>query len=134
MSDNVKQVVPFFMVENLAHSVAFYVDGLGFRKTKEWAPEGQLRWCWLEIGQAAIMLQDYLPGQTPNVTRGLGVTISFQCDDALAIYHTAMASGLTPQKPFVGNGMWVVAIIDPDGYRVEFESPTDVPEGTEFAD
>ena len=26
---------------------------------------------------------------------------------------------------FVGNGLWVVPVTDPDGYRMEFESPTD---------
>jgi hypothetical protein len=28
--------------------------------------------------------------------------------------------------------MWVTSLRDPDGYSVEFESPTDVPEGTTF--
>jgi uncharacterized glyoxalase superfamily protein PhnB len=28
--------------------------------------------------------------------------------------------------------MWVTSLRDPDGYRLEFESPTDVPEGTVF--
>jgi hypothetical protein len=28
--------------------------------------------------------------------------------------------------------MWVTALADPDGYRIEFESPTDEPEDTEF--
>jgi hypothetical protein len=30
----------------------------------------------------------------------------------------------------VGNGLWVVSLTDPDGYRLDFESPTDAPEGT----
>ena len=30
--------------------------------------------------------------------------------------------------------LWVTSLIDPDGYRLEFESPTDVPEGTEYSD
>jgi lactoylglutathione lyase len=29
--------------------------------------------------------------------------------------------------------MWVTSLFDPDGYRIEFESPTDVPEETEFS-
>ena len=29
--------------------------------------------------------------------------------------------------------MWVFSVTDPDGYRLEFESPTDVPEGTEYS-
>ena len=34
---------------------------------------------------------------------------------------------------FVGNGLWVVTFLDPDGYRIEFESPTDVPEETVYS-
>ncbi len=46
---NVKQAVPFFGVTKIEASVRFYVDGLGFTKTKEWVPEGRLRWCWLQV-------------------------------------------------------------------------------------
>lgn len=42
------------------------------------------------------------------------------------------SGGLTPRRPFVGNALWVVDITDPDGYRLEFESPTDMPEETEY--
>jgi hypothetical protein len=42
-------------------------------------------------------------------------------------------TGVQASKPFVGNGMWVTCLFDPDGYRIEFESPTDVPEETEFS-
>jgi len=34
-------------------------------------------------------------------------------------------------RPFVGNGMWVTSISDPDGYRIDFESYTDAPEDSE---
>jgi hypothetical protein len=30
--------------------------------------------------------------------------------------------------------MWVTAFTDPDGHKIDFESPTDVPEETEFAE
>lgn len=31
-------------------------------------------------------------------------------------------------NPFVGNGMWVTSLADPDGYWIDFESLMDVPE------
>ena len=31
------------------------------------------------------------------------------------------------------NAMWVTALVDADGYRVQFESPTTVPEDTTFS-
>lgn len=59
MNPNVKQAVPFFHVTDIDASLRFYVDGLGFVMTKQWDPEGRVRWCWLEIGAAAVMLQEY---------------------------------------------------------------------------
>jgi lactoylglutathione lyase len=117
---NIKQAVPFFWVSNMEASLRFYVDGLGYTRTN-----GKLRWCWLERDSAAHMLQEYEPGKAPSTKRGEGVSICFQCNDALAIYHQAIARGLHPQRPFVGNAMWVVILTDPDGYKLDFESPTD---------
>lgn len=49
------------------------------------------------------------------------------------VHHEALARGLEASRPFVGNGLWVTSLTDPDGYRLEFESPADVPEGTEYS-
>jgi catechol 2,3-dioxygenase-like lactoylglutathione lyase family enzyme len=46
---NVKQAVPFFRVTDIEVSVRYYVDNLGFEMTKQWVPEGKLRWCWLQL-------------------------------------------------------------------------------------
>ena len=74
------------------------------------------------------MLQEDRPGKLPANKRGEGVSICFQCKDAIAIYRDAIARGLQPQRPFVGNSMWVTILHDPDGYTLDFESPTDAPE------
>jgi len=135
---NVKQAVPFFHVSNMEESLRFYVDGLGFEMTRKWSDEGKLRWCWLEIGDAALMLQEFRKeghdSWKPSCKVGEGVSVSFTCEDALAIYHDAAARGIKAGKnPFVGNALWVVPFSDPDGYRIEFASPTDVPEETEYS-
>jgi len=130
-SENVQQAVPFLMVSNIQTSLRFYTDGLGFRKTREWINRGKLAWCWLELGGAAIMLQEYGPNSDLTTAKlGQGISIGFQCKDALAIYHDASARGLTPRTPFVGNAMWVTILSDPDGYKLDFESPTTIPEET----
>jgi lactoylglutathione lyase len=135
---NVQQAVPFFMVSNMEASLLFYVEGLGFTRTKHWIPDaesGKIRWCWLELGNAAIMLQEYGPNSPLNTAKlGEGVSVCFQCKDALVIYHEARTCGLTPRTPFVGNNMWVTILTDPDGYKLDFESPTDVPEETVYTD
>jgi catechol 2,3-dioxygenase-like lactoylglutathione lyase family enzyme len=51
--------VPFFLVTNIEESVRYYVDGLGFEMTNKWIDEGKLRWCWLERGGVALMLQEF---------------------------------------------------------------------------
>jgi len=137
---NVKQAVPFFGVTSMESSLRFYVDGLGFKMKNHWIPDraedhpdGRIRWCWLELGEAAIMLQEFLPERRPKEALGTGVNVCFQCEDALALYREFKSRGIqTLQRPSVGNRLWVVPLTDPDGYRVEFSSPTDAPEESEF--
>ena len=135
---NVQQAVPFFMVNDIEASLRFYVDGLGFTKTIEWVPEGKLEWCWLELGGVALMLQEFRKsGQGASVRAqklGVGVSICFICKDAVALYREFKARGVEAKRPFVGNRMWVTSLVDPDGYRLDFESPTDAPEESELAD
>jgi lactoylglutathione lyase len=131
---NIQQVVPFLWVSNLEASLHFYVDGLGFEKTKEWIDDGKLRWCWLQLEGAALMLQEFSPEKRPPGKLGEGVSLCFQCKDALVIYHAALARGLNPQLPFVGNAMWVTILPDPDGYKLDFESPTNAPEESLYSD
>jgi hypothetical protein len=135
---NVKQAVPFFAVSNMEASVRYYVDGLGFEMTIKWIDEGKLRWCWLELGDASLMLQEYRTeghdSWKPEGKLGVGVSICFICEDALAIYREVTARGIHASMPFVSNGMWNTGLSDPDGYRLEFESDTDVPEGTRYSE
>ena len=135
---NVRQAVPFFGVSSMEVSYKYYVDGLGCVMKHQWVVDGKLRWCWLQLGEAAIMLQEFWKeGQdayVPQAKVGQGVTISFQCRDALAFYREVTRRGIQASRPVVGNGMWVTSLSDPDGYRIDFESPTDQPEETEYSD
>ena len=141
-SVNVKQAVPFFGVSNMEASLRFYVDGLGFDMTKSWIPDaadnnpdGRIRWCWLQLGDASLMLQEFRPGGRPKEPLGTGASVCFMCEDALALYRELKSRGIqTRKRPFVGNNLWVVPVTDPDGYRLEFESPTDAPEESELAE
>jgi hypothetical protein len=40
------------------------------------------------------------------------------------------AGGRAPRA--VGDGLWVTSVQDPDDYRPDFESPTDLPEETVY--
>ena len=137
-NENLRQAVPFFMVTDIDASARFYVDGLQFEMTHRWIDEGKLRWCWLCRGGAAVMLQEFWkegPHASAPVGRlGEGVSTYFLCEDAIALYREFTSRSVPARRPFVGNGMWVTSLNDPDGYRIEFESPTDVPEDTTYAD
>jgi catechol 2,3-dioxygenase-like lactoylglutathione lyase family enzyme len=134
---NVKEVVPFFSVSNMERSVRYYLDGLGFTMEKKWVVDGKVRWCWLALGEAALMLQEFskkrLESGVAQRKLGEGVSLCFQCQDALAIYHEVRSRGVEASEPQVGNAMWVTGLTDPDGYRLEFASPTDTPEETKLS-
>ena len=106
--------------------------------TKKWIVERKLRWCWLQNGGAALMLQEFRKeghdSWAPSAKAGEGVSICFPCKGALEIYRETKSRGLHPSRPFVGNELWVTSLSDPDGYKIEFESPTDVSEDTQLSD
>jgi catechol 2,3-dioxygenase-like lactoylglutathione lyase family enzyme len=135
---NLQQAVPFFGVASMEASLRFYVEGLGFAMKQRWIDEGKLRWCWLERGGAALMLQEFRreghDSWTPAGKLGEGMSICFICEDALALYHEFRGRGLEASVPFVGNRMWVTSLRDPDGYQLHFESYTDVAEETVYAE
>ncbi len=160
---NVTAVVPLLMVTNMERSLAFYVAGLRFTIEKRWIPDGRLRWCWMSLGGAALMLQEAVNSSPEKIAAagvlGKGVSLNFQCSDALAIYRDAAARGIVSfargahqarslaiyrdaaargipalREPQVGNFAWEIGFADPDGYRIHFSSPTDLPEETLLSD
>src|ERR1700759_3641528 len=122
-SQNIKAVVPFLMVEDMVRSLSFYVNGLGFTVGNTWEPNGKLTWCWLQREGASLMLQEYgRNDHRVSVQKCVGVGLCCQCMDALALYQEFLAKGVVVQEPFVGNNLWDVALTDPDGYSIHFES------------
>ena len=64
---------------------------------------------------------------------GLGISIYFICQDAIKIYKELIKNQINASEPFVSNSMWLTSVRDPDGYEVNFESYTDVPEETKYS-
>lgn len=133
-SVNVEKAIPFFGVTNMEASLRYYIDGVGFEMANKWVVDGKVRWCWLQYGGASLMLQEFLKEHIPGGKLGEGMSVCFMCKDALAIYREVTARGIKARRPFVGNGLWVTPMIDPDGYRIYFESPTDAPEESEYTE
>jgi lactoylglutathione lyase len=135
---NVRTVVPFLSLADMQRSLRYYVDGLGFSIKQEWVIDGKVRWCWLERGDAALMLQEFPRERRdtwgPQGKVGAGVSLWFICDDTLAMYAEICSRTIDCSEPQVGNGMCVITLSDPDGYHLNFESPTDTPEGAKLSD
>jgi lactoylglutathione lyase len=119
-------------------SLRFYVDGLGFTIKHKWVVDERLRWCWLQLGGAALMLQTFANDghhvKPASGKLGEGVSLEFQCLDAVALYREFISRGLDASEPEVGNSLWVTGLCDPDGYRLGFGSPTDTPEDTKLSE
>jgi lactoylglutathione lyase len=135
---NVQQVIPFFRIADMDRSLRFYLDGLGFTLKNKWVVDNKIRWCMLELGGAALMLQTFEREDgsvvIPPGKLGLAVSLEFQCQDAITLYREFISRGLTASEPQVGNNMWVTGLTDPDGYHLGFESTTDTPEDTKLSD
>jgi lactoylglutathione lyase len=70
----------------------------------------------------------------PQGALGQGVSRRFQCEDGVALYREFLSRGIEAKEPFVGNSMWVTVLSDPDGYKLDFESPTDLPGDTKLSE
>ena len=112
-------------VADLEAARRFYVDGLGFTIKIKWEPDGRIRWCWLERDNVSLMLQEFWkkgehgdsPGP-PETPFAPGMSICFMCSDAIALYRQFCGRGIAAARPFVGNGLWVTSVMDPDGYKL----------------
>jgi catechol 2,3-dioxygenase-like lactoylglutathione lyase family enzyme len=125
-----------FWVRDLAASLLFYRDGLGFAVDRQWIDEGRLRWCWMTRDSAALMLQEAGregPRHGRHDETTATVIVHFICRDAIGAWRELLARGVAAKRPFVGNAMWVTEVVDPDGHRLVFESPTDAAEESEYA-
>ncbi len=136
---NVMQAVPFFWVEDMDASLNFYIKGLGFELKTKWEPRGRIEWCWLQLGNASIMLQEHMKwGEHVTALyenkKGVGVSINFMCKDSITLYHEFKSKGIDVSEPMVGNGLWEIMVTDPDGFKLFFESETDIPEDTKYSD
>ena len=134
MSANVTEAVPFFGVVDMERTLGFYIDGLGFELQNKWVVNGKIRWCWLALGGAALMLQEFAKTRVPAGKLGEGMSLNFQCKDALGLYDELIGRKVEAAEPQVGNGLWTFGVTDPDGYKLFFASPTDVPEETKLSE
>jgi 2-C-methyl-D-erythritol 4-phosphate cytidylyltransferase len=125
LDQGVRQLWPLLFIQDIARSVTFYRDRLGFTLAQQAESNGKLFWCRLERGGASIMLQQVQDTEDgPPQARGRGVAFYFVCDDADAVYEEFTSRGLTLKPPEIAYyGMKQLFVPEPDGYTICFESP-----------
>ncbi len=117
-------VAPEFFVPDVAASVRFYVEQLGFRPHRV-EPDFAV----LALGESIIMLADQrmygAMGGAAAVERGAFVDIRFVVPDVDAVHRRCFERGVTivhdiADRPY---GLRDFIIRDSDGFRLRFASP-----------
>lgn len=122
-------IIPLLNVQDVARSLAFWRDGLGFEvlQTYEW--EGRLAWAQLGKGQVRLMLNGRGgdPGHRLARERYTDAVLCIAVDDVHALVRELRARGLEVEDPEAQDyGLDEVVLRDPDGYDLALSSPTDL--------
>lgn len=131
MSIEVRGMSPLLEVFDMAASLAFYRDKLGFAVTGDSGRGDESGWVMLELGNATIMLNTaYDDGERPEapdparMAAHRDTCIYFACPDVDAAYEHLKANGIKSEPPAVAPyGMKQLYITDPDNYNICFQCP-----------
>ena len=118
-----REISPAFTVDDLARSVAFYTDILGFTIEERWEDGGKLMGVTVKAGRAHLNLSqdDFAKGR--NRAKGVGHRI--YCDtvqdlDQLAARIKARGATLDREPMDMPWGNRTFALTDPDGFKITF--------------
>ena len=126
-------LVPLLQVFDMAESVAFYRDVLGFELVEHSpeieAAEGRyFHWCWLRNGGGELMLNtlhdagERPPARDPARTARLGddICLYLGCADLDGAWAELQARGVASARAPVTTpyGMRQLYLADPDGYGI----------------
>jgi len=94
--------------------------------------DGKIRWCWLELGRAGIMLQEYGPTlHSPNAKQARASLSASNAATALAIYRDALSRALEPSVP--SSATHVGHHFSPTRrLQTRLRNPTDAPKETDL--
>jgi uncharacterized glyoxalase superfamily protein PhnB len=114
-------------VADLARSVAWYRDIVGFTEGERWESDGQLRGIQLKAGLVEVMLNQDDGAQGRDRVKGVGVRLwasTVQDVDRLAAEIGARGGVLTDEPGDLPWGGRAFGLTDPDGYRLMVVSAT----------
>lgn len=121
-------ITPFFIVSNLADSVSFYVDKLGF---EIWytGPDDDPYWAMVGRGPVSIMLKaiahDIKPIPNPTRHEWAAWDAYISAEEPDALFEEYSAAGVVFRQPIHDNsdGLRGFEVTDADGYVLFFGRP-----------
>ena len=118
-----RHITPGITVNDLARSLAFYTEGLGFIVQERWEEEGKLAGVELHAGGAHLVLtqDDFKKGH--DRVKGIGLRLWFytaQDLDALAARAKASGIALDQEPSDMPWGARIFMLTDPDGFKISF--------------
>ena len=125
---HLRDLCPLLQVFDMAESLAFYRDKIGF----EIIASANLDWVYLRHGGATLMLntrydpRDIRPPQRDPVQVAAhdDTALYIACDDVDAAYEHLRSQGVATAPPQVAPyGMKQLYLKDPDGFTVCFQCP-----------
>lgn len=125
---NLHSITPCFIVAHLPHSVAFYVDKLGFT-INYIGPEGDPYFAMVGRDQISIMLKGVAPDiqPIPNHTRHKYAPWDayIYVSDPDTLYAEYLSNDVHFHQPLQNNSdnLWGFEIKDADGYLLYFGRP-----------
>ncbi|HEX5761151.1 MAG TPA: VOC family protein [Thermoanaerobaculia bacterium] len=121
-----RTVTPTLTVNDIAKSLAFYRDALGFVEGEHWEAGGTLQGVQLRAGDCELYLtqDDWKKGR--DRTKGVGIRL--HCDtaqdvDALAARIRAAGGTLTEEPTDRSWGLRELTVADPDGFLLSIGRP-----------
>ena len=128
---NVTHLCPLIQVFDMARSLHFYRDRLGFELVESSGPGDDFDWGWLRLGGANLMLNTAYERESrpPEADRDrfaghADTGLFFGCPDVDAAYDELRAKGVQMKPPKTAPyGMRQLYVTDPDGYVLCFQAP-----------
>lgn len=119
-----RSITPGLTADDLARSMAFYGDALGFVVSERWTnDEGGLRGVMMRAGVCELGLSqdDWAKGRDRKKGQGVGIWLETSQDvDALAARVKAAGYSLTEEPKDQPWGARSFSVDDPDGFHLTF--------------
>ena len=136
MALDVRGMTPLLQVFDMATSLKFYCDMLGFEivATDNNTVAPNHNWVWLRLGGADLMLNTaYEYDKRPSgpdarrISSHRDICLYFGSPDVDAVYQHLIARGVQVKKPQVASyGMKQLYLKDPDGFNLCFQWKAEV--------